>query len=151
MKDLYIFDLNGTLANLLHRRHFVSGETKDWRGFFDACSDDAPIPAVIATMEKLAMSSDIWIWSGRSDECRSKTILWLEKHTHLRFMQIDPILKMRKAGDRQDDETLKASWLDEMSEDDRKRLVAIFDDRDRVAAMWRSRGVPCFQVAPGDF
>ena len=26
-----------------------------------------------------------------------------------------------------------------------------FDDRDRVVAMWREEGVPCFQVAPGDF
>jgi hypothetical protein len=27
----------------------------------------------------------------------------------------------------------------------------IFDDRDRVVAMWRSLGIPCFQVAKGDF
>jgi hypothetical protein len=35
--------------------------------------------------------------------------------------------------------------------DDRQRLVAAFDDRDRVVQMWRAAGVTCFQVAPGEF
>lgn len=33
----------------------------------------------------------------------------------------------------------------------RRRLVAVFDDRDKVVSMWRARGVACFQVAPGAF
>ena len=32
-----------------------------------------------------------------------------------------------------------------------QRLVAVFDDRDRVVAMWSAAGVPCFQVAAGEF
>ena len=32
-----------------------------------------------------------------------------------------------------------------------KRIVATFDDRNRVVAMWRDAGIPCFQVAPGEF
>lgn len=38
-----------------------------------------------------------------------------------------------------------------MTEYDRRRLVAVFDDRDKVVSMWRARGVACFQVAPGAF
>ncbi|WP_435575134.1 hypothetical protein [Burkholderia plantarii] len=34
---------------------------------------------------------------------------------------------------------------------DRRRIVAVFDDRDSVVAMWRDAGVTCFQVAPGEF
>ena len=29
--------------------------------------------------------------------------------------------------------------------------IIAFDDRDRVVAAWRSAGIPCLQVAPGDF
>ena len=29
----YIFDIDGTLMNIDHRRHFVEGETKDWKSF----------------------------------------------------------------------------------------------------------------------
>ncbi len=150
MKPLYIFDLDGTLALIGHRRHFVEGTQKDWPAFFSACPDDKPNPAIIAIMGALSKDADIWIWSGRSDEVRAKTVWWIEQNTHFRFAMIDPILKMRKAGDHQNDETLKATWLDEMSDHDRSRLVAIFDDRDRVVKMWRDRGVTCLQVAPGN-
>jgi len=27
----------------------------------------------------------------------------------------------------------------------------VFDDRDQVVEMWRANGIPCFQVAPGNF
>jgi hypothetical protein len=30
-------------------------------------------------------------------------------------------------------------------------LMAVFDDRDKVVAMWRRNGVACFQVAEGNF
>lgn len=29
--------------------------------------------------------------------------------------------------------------------------IMAFDDRDRVVKMWRDAGIPCAQVAPGDF
>jgi len=35
---------------------------------------------------------------------------------------------------------------DDLCDDDGREL-----DRDRVVAMWRSEGIPCFQVAPGSF
>jgi hypothetical protein len=49
------------------------------------------------------------------------------------------------------DDVLKRQWFDAMLRDDRERLVATFDDRDRVVKMWRDAGVTCFQVAPGEF
>lgn len=32
-----------------------------------------------------------------------------------------------------------------------ERVLCAYDDRDRVVVMWRAEGIPCFQVAPGDF
>ena len=58
---------------------------------------------------------------------------------------------MRRAGDYMPDDELKMHWLTEMSRADRSRLVAVFDDRAKVVRMWRSLGVACFQVAPGEF
>jgi hypothetical protein len=34
---------------------------------------------------------------------------------------------------------------------DKSDILCIFDDRDKVVKMWRSNGIACFQVAPGDF
>ena len=40
---------------------------------------------------------------------------------------------------------------DDLITTDKERLVAVFEDRDRMVKMWRAAGVPCFQVADGEF
>lgn len=153
MKPLYIFDLDGTLALIEHRKHYLD-DTSDrtrWRRFYADCYKDQPNAPVIATMERLRLTADIWIFSGRSDEVRDKTVGWLVGHTSFMTHELETALTMRQAGDYTADDVLKKQWLDAMLVDDRRRLVAAFDDRDRVVAMWRAAGVPCFQVAPGEF
>ena len=44
-KPLYIFDLDGTIADISHRRHIIESDTRDsgkWRRFYSACDRDAP-------------------------------------------------------------------------------------------------------------
>lgn len=157
MRPLFIFDLDGTLALTEHRQHHLQGERKDWRAFFAACVNDQPAEAVVRTMQLLEVAgAEVWIWSGRSDEVRAETIAWLRAHgiADLRLSGIQGHafrFRMRAAEDRRADHDLKAEWLGDLEPQDRDRLVAIFDDRDTVVAAWRAAGVPCFQVAPGDF
>lgn len=155
MKPLYIFDLDGTLALIEHRRHFVERERKDqdWPAFYAACVDDEPNDPVIETMEHLRNSgADIWIFSGRSDEVRAQTVKWLADKTSFMSWALDgPMLTMRQSGDYTADDVLKKRWLDGMLISDKARLVAVFEDRDRMVKMWRDAGVPCFQVAAGEF
>lgn len=158
MKPLYIFDLDGTLALNDHRLHLVRGEEKDWPAFFAACGKDEPCHAVIRTLDGLRRSgAEVWIWSGRSDEVREITIEWLTVHgivdqRMMRWWEKHPDrFRMRQEGDHTPDVELKKKWLDELTERDRRRIVAVFDDRNSVVEMWRLNGVPCFQVAMGDF
>ena len=53
LKPIYIFDLDGTLADVGHRLHYISGNPKSWRSFFAACADDAPCKPVISTLQRL--------------------------------------------------------------------------------------------------
>jgi phosphoserine phosphatase len=160
-KPLYIFDLDGTLALIQHRRHFVQQSTEhapasgkfkpNWPAFHAACVDDKPNPPVITLLRSLvALDNDIWIFSGRSDEVKAQTIDWLVRHLDLP-MWTAPTLTMREKGDFTPDDVLKRMWYEAMSEKDKARLVCTFDDRDRVVQMWREVGVTCLQVAPGDF
>lgn len=150
MKPLYIFDLDGTIALCEHRKHFL--DTKDWRGFYAACHEDVPNTAVIATMYNLCRSgADVWVFSGRSSEVRGKTLAWLAQHAPYISQPWENTIVMRDEGDHRPDDELKQQYLDRMLTEDRERLVAIFDDRDRVVKMWRDNGVMCFQVAPGAF
>lgn len=150
---LYIFDLDGTLALTGHRQHLLDNldNPHRWRDFFLACVHDESNWPVIHTMRQLSVQNEVRIWSGRSEDVRELTLDWLEK----RFpgwsrSAINLLLTMRPSGNSVPDDELKLGWLHALGEE-RGRLVAIFDDRDKVVKAWREHGVPCFQVAPGDF
>ena len=164
MKPLYIFDLDGTLALIDHRRHLVADKKNQrWDEFYKACGDDKPNPKIIKLLEhlievdcgecgaKISTDYDIFIFSGRSDLVKKETIDWLLKYVNLLPEYSHKILKMRKHGDNTPDEVLKRQWYDELSQSDKDRLVCVFDDRQKVVDMWRSIGVTCLQVAKGDF
>lgn len=158
MKPLYIFDIDGTLANCQHRVPILSETGGDrWNRFYDACHLDTPIKSVIELMRVLYYSgADIWLFSGRSDRVRDKTDAWLREHTVYHFADYpDEVgnlqLVMRRFDDHRPDDHVKQEMLDNMLLEDRERLAGVFDDRDRVVAMWRAAGIPCYQVAPGDF
>lgn len=134
-----IFDLDGTLADIGHRVHFVRGSKPDWDSFFAACPMDRGVPHVIETFHAhVSAGHKVRIWSARSDVVRAETEQWLSD------MGIDPryLQHMRAAGDSTPDATLKRFWLSQ--EADKPDLV--YDDRQRVVDMWRAEGVPCFQV-----
>lgn len=148
MKPIYIFDLDGTLADGDHRLHYIrGGEKKDWRSYFAACAEDKLIEPVAHIFRCLVWGgAECRIWTGRSDEVQAQTIQWL--HTHRLSTRG---MLMRVSGDHRNDDVLKQEWLQELPAEDRARLRGVFEDRDRVVQMWRANGVQCFQVAPGDF
>ena len=154
-RNLYIFDLDGTLALHHHRLHFIApeGGKKDWDAFNAACVDDEPNVSVIDLMSALLSDgAEVWVWTGRSRVVWDETVEWLAGYTGLRPHNLEcGDLRMRDEHDRRPDYMVKREWLDSLPLDQRERLVAVFEDRDRVVEMWRTAGVPCFQVARGDF
>lgn len=158
MRPIYIFDLDGTLADVSHRLHFISGEKKRWPEFFAACIDDKPIQRVVCTLRQLMKSgAEIWLWTGRSDEVELLTQRWLMQNRVLDFRtwrwlpHAPERFRMRRNGDHRPDHELKYEWLSEVEPPEYKRIVGVFEDRSRVVQMWRDAGITCFQVAPGDF
>lgn len=142
MKPLYIFDLDYTISDPTHRSHHLKKDPPDWETFGQACGDDLPVPAVITTLTHLRRSgAEVFIWTGRGAEHQERTITWLYEH-RVGYEQ----LLMRPIGNREPDRILKGLWLDSLPPTQRDRLVAIFDDNDRMVAFWRALGVPCFQV-----
>lgn len=124
--------------------------TPDWRGFFAACVDDLPnLPVIAALHAHRAAGHQIVIASGRSDEVREKTRAWLFEHVFAGLDISVPVL-MRAEGDYTPDEELKRGWLRDGSIP-KERVLAVYDDRDKVVDMWRAEGLACFQVARGNF
>lgn len=142
---IVVFDLDGTLANIEHRLHHIRTQPKNWGAFFRACTHDTPVDTVIQVCHALRSAGHrIEVWSGRSDEVRRQTEEWLAA-AGVEY----EILRMRRAGDKRQDSIVKGQWFDRLPP--AARPVLAFDDRQQVVDMWRSRGVLCCQVAPGDF
>jgi phosphoglycolate phosphatase-like HAD superfamily hydrolase len=146
MKRCYVFDIDGTIADGSHRVHHLSGIPKNWETYFIECVGDSPIQHVIAVAVALKHAGhDIVLVSGRSDEVKAETVVWLAK-----YLPCYSALYMRKAGDHRDDDTLKTEMLAQLRADGWEPVMA-FDDRTRVVKAWRAAGIPCAQVAEGDF
>jgi hypothetical protein len=145
-----ICDLDGTIRNDHHRRHFVQKHPKDWAAFYRACVDDTPHPAVTATLDGFAnLGYDLIIFTGCCQSMRAETEQWLN------FYEIScDSIRMRPIGDHTADTELKKKWLFELftpGEIANGIVTLVLEDRDRMVAMWRELGIPCFQVAPGAF
>lgn len=141
----YVFDMDGTLALVDHRRGLLDGKKPDWHSFSKASLLDPPNEAVINVLRSLfAAGFQIWIVSGRSDIAELETRGWLTKY-EVPFHQ----LLMRSASDNRPDDILKKEWA--LKYQFQETVLAVFDDRDSVVNMWRDLNIPCFQVAEGDF
>ena len=141
-----IFDMDGTLADIRHRRPLVDTRPRNWPAFqklahLDPCFE--PL-AVLARSLPLA-GHRIILCTGRGEQERPVTETWLAKYR----IPHDQ-LYMRAKKDYRADDVIKAELLACMRADGYHPELA-FDDRDRVVAMWRANGVLCVQVAEGDF
>lgn len=158
-----IFDIDGTIANIEHRRHFVASKPKNWPAFARAMKDDTPHDDIIYLMQILYdAGATILLASGRGVEDAVTTVDWLTQQgivcvpldrfeaPHCRVGYAE--LYMRAEKDYRSDVIVKSEILDEIIEDmGGEEPFMVFDDRDGVVKMWRSRGLRCLQVAPGDF
>jgi hypothetical protein len=145
-----ICDIDGTVADPTHRRHFVRTKPKNWPAFNAAAPMDPCIEPIARMIRDLKVAGHRVIFvSGRegTPELRKATADWLARHD---LADLGDWLFMRKAGDCRADDIVKEEILDELLTQGFKPTVA-FDDRNRVVEMWRRRGLICAQVAEGDF
>jgi predicted kinase len=138
-KPIVLCDIDGTLADLRHRRHYLQGETKDWKGFFAAMTADLPIWPVIKWVNALAQDYYVFLVSGRPLDYQDETMAWLEAY-EVKYHR----LFMRNSGDKRPDVDVKAVMLQDLPKD---RILFVIDDRPSVCIkVWRANGIPCYQV-----
>lgn len=170
-KSFMVVDVDGTLADLTHRRPFLdvkclkcatvnpprtkkgkcdigscSGDVskKDHDAFFAHAPYDKPFGDIIRLVSCLKDMYIPLIVSGRpEDKAGQATENWLHKYG-VPFEH----LFMRRGGDFRPDTEVKQEILGFLPKD---RIAFVLDDRDSVVKMWRDNGLRVLQVAPGDF
>ena len=141
-----IFDIDGTLMDIEHRKKFVEQKPKDWNSFRELTSEDTPNLDVFAIAIALQKAGNrIIIASGRNKSQRAITLKQLMGQG-LVFQEF----YMRSDTDYRPDYEVKSGMLDEMIAEGYNPTL-VFDDRTSVVNMWRARGLRAVQVAPGDF
>lgn len=153
MTPIYIFDIDGTLADCTHRLHFLKNEDdpERWRKFYDACVHDAPIRSTLGVHDALGQSADIIYITGRTERVRQATEDWLLLHSFVGQLGYRKNLIMRPDDDHSPDHEFKRRAFLALPNSVISSVVAVFEDRARVVQMWRGLGLTCYQVADGQY
>jgi predicted kinase len=137
LPDVIITDIDGTVAHMNARRGPFEWDK------VDLDSPDIPVITALQAWEKAGYK--IIAVSGRSNVCRDLTEKWLKTH-NVPFSE----LFMRDEKDMRKDSLVKKDiYLEHLK--DKYNIILCYDDRDQVVDLWRSLGIKCAQVEPGDF
>ena len=152
--DTIIFDIDGTLADVGHRRHHVRGGNKDWIAFNAKMVDDPPHRDVCLLAELLGDhplvnqgAIKLFLFSGRSEDNRAQTEKWLLIHARSYFQKAEALL-MRAEGDTRADTIVKKEMLDSIQAQGHE-VRFVVDDRPSVIAMWKANGITVLQHDDG--
>jgi predicted kinase len=147
-----VCDLDGTLSLFNSIRSDGSVDVRyaeaHTRSPYDAakCHNDMLNDSVAAVIEAMHKADyKIIFCSGREDLYREQTVAFIEKHLGVPYE-----LHMRKTGDLRKDSIVKEE-IYHGNIAPNYNVFLVLDDRTSVVAFWRSKGLPCWQVAPGDF
>ncbi len=148
--DTIILDIDGTIADVAHRRTYLTGSKPDWGKFFDRMTDDPPLRDVCLLAELLGdhplvnqKAVRLFLFSGRPETHRKETEEWLLIHVRSYFQKAEALL-MRAEGDFRQDTIVKKEMLDKIrAQGYNPRLV--IDDRPSVCDMWVREGITCLQ------
>jgi hypothetical protein len=135
--NVVLVDIDGTVA--------IRGERGpyEWR----RVGEDSPNYAVIKVVSALQSAGyEIVFLTGRSEECRNDTEIWLSKN-----VSVPQKLFMREKLDFRADEIIKKELVTH-NFPDTSLILLVIDDRTKVVNMWRQElGLTCLQVGEGNF
>jgi uncharacterized HAD superfamily protein len=136
MRDAVIFDMDGTLCDTSTIEHLVQGPDKDYAAFHAASAACPANPVVVAAAkEQHALGRAALVVSSREFIWRDLTLDWLVAHE----IPYDAVY-LRIVGDYRKDVLIKQDILAQISADG-YTVLAAWDDKPDVVALWRDHGI----------
>jgi phosphoglycolate phosphatase-like HAD superfamily hydrolase len=130
-----VFDIDGVLADVRHRLHFLQHRPKDWDGFFAAAGDDPVLTDGRAAAQLAAQAHQVVYLTGRPSSLEQLTREWL---AHGEFPP--GRLLMRRRTDRRPARQVKVEALRRLAAD--HQVVMVVDDDVSAVAAIRAIGLP---------
>jgi FMN phosphatase YigB (HAD superfamily) len=140
----YIFDVDGTLANVDPYLHLVRGSNRDYNAFHEASIDALPNLDVVEMLNNaVADRHSILVVTSRKEKYRGLTSMWLAKNnirSHGLFMRSDD--------DNRPDYEAKKDMLDKISS--LWNVVHAIDDNPNVIKLWEDHDIPTTKIGSWD-
>ena len=145
VRNIVICDLNGTLSDVSHREHLVSGGRGDWDRFYELAKDD---PVKVVTRDIVnslgSIGYEIHLLTGSHRKYEEDKISWLSNHG-VEYHTLHAPRYGERAYTRSDE--LKSGWLMDQSRAFFNRIACCLEDRDRDIKMWRGHGLSCWHLS----
>lgn len=148
-KQFIVCDIDGTLANIMHRVHLVQGKSRNYDMFHQLINQDKPEFETIAMVNALHEAGHTIIFaSGRPEETRGATEEWLQ--THVGEWTSETHMFMRKDGDKRSDVEVKTEMLTKFQAIYGMKPTIAIDDRLGVCQLWHENGIRLFRMGNPD-
>ena len=140
----YIFDVDGTLANVDPYLYYVRGSDRDYDAFHEASIDALPNIQVVEMLNNAVSDQHaILIVTSRKEKYRGLTSMWLAKNnirSHGLFMRAD--------NDNRPDYEAKKDMLDNIIK--LWDVVHAVDDNPNVIRLWEDHEIPTTKIGTWD-
>jgi hypothetical protein len=136
---LAIVDIDGVVADVRHRLHFLDDRPRDWDAFFAAADADPVHDEGVAVVARLAADHEVVFLTGRPRRLERSTQAWLDHHQLGGHR-----LVMRPEGDRRPALVVKTELLRRISAG--RNVAVVVDDDPAVIEAMRSAGYPTFHA-----
>lgn len=134
-----IFDIDGVLANYLHRAEYILCRPKKWNQFFEAMDEDRVIGEMAQKLRAAhQMGHTVILLTGRAERYRALTEAWFAKNN----LPYD-LLIMRPNRVRRKGHLLKQAYYRRFIKS-RYTVVVAYDDHPRIVQMWQDNGVQAY-------
>ena len=140
----YIYDVDGTLANVDPYIHLVRGSNKDYNAFHEASISALPNVEVVEMLNNsVSDGHSILVVTSRMEKWRGLTSLWLAKNniTH-------HALFMRSNSDLRPDYEVKKDILDKINK--YWDVLHAVDDNPSVIKLWEENEIPTTKIGTWD-
>ena len=134
-RPLAVVDIDGVVADVRHRLHWLERRPKEWDAFFAAAAQDEPLTQGLDRVAGLAIAHDIVWLTGRPERLRRITERWLAGHG----LPAGP-LHMRGDRDRRPARTFKLAALRGIAAD--RPVGVVLDDDPAVVRALSAGGWP---------
>ncbi len=143
-----IMDIDGTVGDCTHRRHLILNKPKRYDEFYALAKGDEPILPMVGVVNALFKAGHTILYcTGRPEKTRQDTVMWMG----LVGLPVEyTMLYMRPDADFRPDNIVKAELYERMTKVDGFNPVLAFDDRPRIARLWKDLGLTVCRVNEAD-